>query len=242
MQVYNWLNSVQSFLLPESCPCCGTQTQTRRTFCAACYDALPFNDHACPRCALPLPPQAPAGTLCGRCTRSPPPFHRGVTALCYQPPVSQLISGLKFRRQLHLVTPLARLMIDRLGPIAPLPELLIPVPLHPLRLRERGFNQSLELARELARHLDLELDWRACRRLRATPAQSGLSEKDRRKNLRGAFEVNRRLAGCHVVLFDDVITTGATLVEMSRTLLRAGAGQIDVWALARTPTQASATR
>ncbi|MCU7798210.1 MAG: ComF family protein [Candidatus Thiodiazotropha sp. (ex Myrtea spinifera)] len=126
-------------------------------------------------------------------------------------------------------------MIDRLGDIEDPPDTLIPVPLHPLRLRERGFNQSLELARLLAKYQALDLNWRAVRRIRSTTAQTGLSEKDRRKNLRSAFEVNDDLAGRHVALFDDVITTGATITELSRTLLRAGVKRIDIWALARTP-------
>ena len=150
MQVYNWLNFIQHVLHPEHCPCCGSQTGNRQAFCKACRAALPFNDPACPRCALPLPPETPADTLCGRCSRRPPPYDRAFAALSYQAPVSQLISGLKFHRQLHLAAPLARLMIDRLGAIEPVPDLLMPVPLHPLRLRERGFNQSLELARILA--------------------------------------------------------------------------------------------
>jgi ComF family protein len=235
MQVNNWLNNALSFLLPEHCPCCGGLTGTRLAFCDACRAALPFNDPACPRCALPLPSGTPIGTLCGRCSRQPPPYRQAFAALSYQPPVSQLISGLKFRRQLYLVAPLAWLMIDRLGRIDPLPDLLIPVPLHPLRLRERGFNQSLELARALASHHNLKLDWRCCHRVRATPAQTGLDEKDRRRNLRAAFQVNGDLRGRHAVILDDVITTGATIRELSRTLLRAGAGRVDVWALARTP-------
>ena len=150
--------------------------------------------------------------------------------------MSQLIGRLKFRRQLHLVRPLAQLMIERLGPLGARPDLLIPVPLHPLRLRERGFNQSLELARVVAAHYALSLDWRCCRRMRATSAQSGLHERERRRNLRAAFTVEGDLRGRYLVLFDDVITTGATLGELSKTLLRAGAARVDVWALARTPT------
>lgn len=235
MQVYNWLNFIQHVLHPEHCPCCGSQTGNRQAFCKACRAALPFNDPACPRCALPLPPETSADTLCGRCSRRPPPYDRAFAALSYQAPVSQLISGLKFHRQLHLAAPLARLMIDRLGAIKPVPDLLIPVPLHPQRLRERGFNQSLELARILARHHALRLDWRCCRRVRATAAQTGLDEKARRRNLRAAFQVDGDIRGRHLVLIDDVITTGATLGELSRTLLRAGAERVDVWALARTP-------
>ncbi|MCU7828109.1 MAG: ComF family protein [Candidatus Thiodiazotropha sp. (ex Myrtea sp. 'scaly one' KF741663)] len=235
MPVYNCLNFIRSLVLPERCPCCGIATGSQQFFCNSCYSTLPFNNHACPQCALPLPPQAPPQTLCGRCIQRPPIFHRGVTALRYEAPINHLISGLKFNKQLHLAEPLAKLMIDRLGDIEDPPDTLIPVPLHPLRLRERGFNQSLELARLLAKYQALDLNWRAVRRIRSTTAQTGLSEKARRKNLRSAFEVNDDLAGRHVALFDDVITTGATITELSRTLLRAGVKRIDIWALARTP-------
>ena len=235
MQVYNWLNFIQSLLFPETCPCCGAATGGDRTFCADCHASLPFNHHACPRCALPLPPAASPDIPCGRCSRHPPPHRSAFAALRYEAPVSQLIGHLKFRRQLHLAAPLARLMSERLGPVDPRPDLLVPVPLHPRRLRERGFNQSLELARVLAAQYDLGLDWRVCRRIRATPAQTGLTERERRRNLRNAFRVEGNLRGCHLVVLDDVVTTGATLGELSRTLLRAGAARVDVWALARTP-------
>ncbi|MCU7843961.1 MAG: ComF family protein [Candidatus Thiodiazotropha sp. (ex Monitilora ramsayi)] len=148
-----------------------------------------------------------------------------------------MISSLKFRQRLQLVEPLAKLMIDRLNVTQDLPEVLIPVPLHPTRLRERGFNQSLEIARLLTKDLLIDLDWRSVKRVRPTPAQTGLSEKGRRRNLRSAFAVSEELQASHVVLFDDVITTGATLTELSRLLLRSGVKQVDIWALARTPVQ-----
>jgi ComF family protein len=236
MRVYNWIKFIQTRLFSEACPCCGSATENGHAFCYPCSASLPYNDHACSRCALPLPPEAPPDSLCGRCSRRPPHYQRAFAALSYQPPVSQLIGSLKFRRQLHLVRPLAELMIERLGPLDARPDLLIPVPLHPLRLRERGFNQSLELARALAAHYALSLDWRCCRRIRATPAQSGLNERERRRNLRAAFRAEGDLRGLHLVLFDDVITTGATIGELSKTLMRAGAKRVDVWALARTAT------
>jgi len=235
MEVYSWLKYIQDICYPRCCPLCGIGTHARDAFCEDCRSSLPFNDHACPRCAIPLPVEAPSGTVCGRCTRKSPSFELTLSPLRYEAPFSHLISELKFRRKLHLVTPLARLMIDCGGPPIPRPDTMIPVPLHPHRLQERGFNQSLELARVLAHHYELELDWRLCRRVRSTPAQSGLSEKERRNNLRAAFEVTGKIAGRHLLLLDDVITTGATVSSLSLALLRAGAARIDVWALARTP-------
>ncbi|MCU7890733.1 MAG: ComF family protein [Candidatus Thiodiazotropha sp. (ex Ustalcina ferruginea)] len=149
--------------------------------------------------------------------------------------MSKLISGLKFHRKLYLVEPLARVLTDRMGETFTRPDLIIPVPLHPLRLQERGFNQSLELSRVVARHYHLPVNWQLCRRVRYTQAQSDLCEKARQKNLRQAFEVCGDIQGAHLVLFDDVITTGATVTELSKTLKRAGAKRVDVWAMARTP-------
>jgi len=168
--------------------------------------------------------------------RNPPPFIRSYAALRYEAPVNHLISRFKFHRQLHLAKPLAWLMIEGVGELREPPDVLIPVPLHPQRLRERGFNQSLELARVVARHYGLRLDWHLCRRVRATPPQSELDRKQRWKNLRGAFEVSGNLAGRRVVLLDDVVTTGATVRALGKVLLQAGAAGIEVWTLARTAT------
>jgi ComF family protein len=142
---------------------------------------------------------------------------------------------LKFRHKLHLATALSRLFCEQLPGSLPRPELIIPIPLHPRRQQERGFNQSLELSRVVATELGIKLDWRVCRRIRATPPQSGLDQRSRKKNLRASFVADDSLNGRHIVLFDDVITTGATITAASQALSRAGAARIDVWALARTP-------
>jgi ComF family protein len=141
---------------------------------------------------------------------------------------------LKFRQKLYLAEPLAGLLIERLGEIRERPDLLIPVPLHPLRLRKRGFNQSVELTHKLARHYSLPYDWRICQRIKETKAQSELGERERQKNLRNAFQICAEVKGAHLVVVDDVITTGATVTELSKVLKKAGAKRVDVWAVART--------
>jgi ComF family protein len=167
--------------------------------------------------------------------RRPPPFAASQVPLLYQPPVNRLIGEFKFRQRLYLAEPLSRLFCAALATELSRPDLILPVPLHPRRLRERGFNQSLELAHRIAAELELKIDWRSCRRIRATPPQSGLEQGARRKNLRSAFVADSALSGRHIALFDDVITTGATVTAASRALLQAGASRVDVWALARTP-------
>jgi ComF family protein len=146
-----------------------------------------------------------------------------------------LIGQFKFRQRLHLAAPLSRLFLAQLAENPSLPDLIVPMPLHPVRLRERGFNQSLELARALAAMLDLKIDLWSCRRVHDRPPQSALDQVARQKNLRGAFVADSGLRGRHIALFDDVVTTGATVIAASQALLRAGAGRVDVWALARTP-------
>lgn len=117
-----------------------------------------------------------------------------------------------------------------------MPNYLLPVPLHRRRLKERGYNQALEIARPLARYFHLEISPGVCRRTQATPAQSGLNRKAREKNLRNAFRLIEDVTGLHVTLVDDVVTTGTTVTELARCLKRGGATRVDVWAVARTPT------
>jgi ComF family protein len=145
-----------------------------------------------------------------------------------------LIRNFKFHQQLHLSVPLARLLIARLGQLDNLPDLILPVPLHPDRLKERGFNQTLEIGRIVSKHYAIPLDWGRVKRIRATRAQSHLSEQERRRNLRHAFRVYQSVRGLKLVILDDVITTGSTLAELSKVLKKAGAKQIESWAIART--------
>jgi ComF family protein len=150
--------------------------------------------------------------------------------------VDHLVSGLKFNGRLADGRLLAALLGEHLEAAkVPLPDLLIPVPLHRERLRERGFNQALELARPLGRRFDIPLDLHSIRRQRETAPQSGLERKARRRNLKGAFILTRELEAKHVALVDDVVTTGSTVSELARMLKRGGVQRVDIWALARTP-------
>ena len=187
MQVYNWLNSIQQILYPPRCLLCGADGDQDRDLCRDCAQDLPHNHHACARCALPLPPGSPVGVLCGACTRQAPSFDRCFAALEYDELSGFLISGLKFHHKLNHGRLLSQLLIDYLErQQAPLPDLILPVPLHRQRLRERGYNQALEIARLLGRYFERPVKPRLCRRMRDTPAQTGLDRKTRRKNLRQA--------------------------------------------------------
>lgn len=232
-QVYHWIDSLQSVLYPRTCILCRAPGVEGLDLCGACLERLPHNRNGCDRCALPLP-DGRSG-ICGQCQRSPPPFDRCHSALLYRDPVSHLVAGLKFQGRLHFGRLLGELLARSLqAQTVPRPELVIPVPLHSARLRARGYNQALEIARWVGRALDLPLDAESCRRVRSTAAQSDLPLGERRRNLRGAFALDRPLGVRHLALLDDVVTSGATVAELTKVLKRAGVERVDVWAVART--------
>ncbi len=225
---------LQFALLPPRCLLCGQRSDSSLDLCTGCAGDLARNRLCCPRCALPLQTPAP---LCGECLKREPPFTATSAPFVYVQPLDQLTMRLKFGRSLAAGRVLSQLWIEALRELPPpRPDLLIPVPLHASRLRERGYNQALELARPLAQALAIPLRHDVLSRTRATPAQANLDAKARRRNLKGAFSIAETVAlPAHVVVVDDVMTTGATLRECARTLLRAGVARVDVWALARAP-------
>ena len=221
-------------LVPPRCLLCGAAGADARDLCAGCAGDLALNVVCCPRCALPLATPAP---LCGECLAHEPPFAAAWAPFVYAHPLDLLETRFKFGRDLAAGRVLADLILERAGIDAPVhPALLIAIPLHRARLRERGYNQALELARPLARALGIPLRHDLLVRDKATPPQTGLDAAARRRNLRGAFALapDANLPA-HVALFDDVMTTGATLREAARILRRGGAERVDVWALARAP-------
>jgi ComF family protein len=233
-EVDGWIDRGLLVLLPPRCLLCGGRGAGTRDLCAGCAADLELNTPCCPCCALPLATPAPA---CGACLARAPPFASAWAPLRYGHPLDLLEARFKFHADLAAGRVLAEHLAECAARDRPAsPSLLVPVPLHVTRLRERGYNQALELARPLARALGIPLRHDALLRTRATPAQTGLDAKMRRRNLRGAFAVAADFAWPdHVALFDDVMTTGATLGEAARTLRRAGVARVDAWALARAP-------
>lgn len=155
-------------------------------------------------------------------------------ALChYQQPVSHLIQALKFGARHACARTLGLLMAEKLRKLQRTPAVIIPIPLHPLRYRERGFNQSAEIAAVIGRELTIPLNLSACQRVRHTPAQAGLSARERRKNLRQAFRVSAHSLPDSVAIVDDVVTTGTTVNELATALRKFGVTHIEVWTIAR---------
>ena len=227
----DWPRIIQNLIFPPTCLLCGDPGDGGWDICPACLKSLPFLENACPVCGLPL--SSPTASVCGDCQNAPPPQDRLITPLRYEEPVRHLIKGLKFGSRLAHARLLGALLAERVERRPDLPEVLLPVPLHPSRYRERGFNQALEIARVVARRHNLALDYKICRRTRPTHAQAQLHAKERRENLRRAFQLTRDLPWRHVAIIDDVVTTGSTVAELASILRQGGASLIEVWACAR---------
>lgn len=200
--------------------------------CADCAAALPRLADGCPLCAA----VSPAGEVCGRCLKRPPAFDRLRAVYRYEFPVDVLVRQLKYAGELACAGWLAGRLTEVIAAAAGArPEVIVPMPLHPRRLRERGFNQAVLLARRVGAGLRLPVLAEACRRLRDTPPQVGLSHAERRRNLRAAFACDTDLSGRRVALLDDVMTSGASLDALAGAVRRAGAVAVEAWAIARTP-------
>jgi ComF family protein len=231
-QINRWRrgsSSLLSRLWPQDCFVCG-QPGGDVAICTACEQELPWlGADCCPVCALPTP----EGQLCGQCLRSPPHFDATRAAFLYAHPVREMILALKFGAAFAVEDVLARSLLKVAGDLAA--DCIVPMPLHRTRVAERGFNQSLELAKKAGYALGIRVLPRLVERDVNTAHQAGLPIKQRRKNLRGAFRCVESVAGLHVLVVDDVITSGATLNELARTLKLAGATHVTNLLVARTP-------
>lgn len=238
-------DSPVSWLFPATCPACLGKGEPGVDLCRACLAELPLAGDSCALCAGETAQGSAPGTVCGRCLADPPAFDRAFAAFPYAPPIDELIRGLKFAGRLHCARPLGALFAARVIHAGErLPDCFLPVPLHPVRLRRRGFNQSLEITRTLSRRLGVPFDAHALKRIRAGVPQTALPAKQRLKNPRGAFALapnfhkgfQKRLGEPpgFVAVVDDVMTTGATVNEIARVLRRAGVARVEAWVVART--------
>ncbi len=221
-------------VLPAVCSLCGTQLRDDHRICDDCRQQLPLNLHGCACCDLPLEHATPPGSLCGDCQKQSYHFDRVRAALHYRPPVDDLISGFKYHQRLDQGRLLADLLTEHLLQQQTDIDLLLPMPLHPRRLRERGFNQASELCRPISRALQIPWSSAVLQRSRDGAHQRTSSSRQRRRNIRQAFDCRGQIPR-RVALIDDVVTTGATADEVAHTLKKAGAQWVEVWAVARTP-------
>ena len=193
---------------------------------------LPRINYGCECCGRELAKNA---TICGECLNHPTPFTHTIAPFHYAEPIDKFIIALKFHGQLLYAKLLGELLAERLIEYyknTAEPEIIIPIPLHTQRLKERGFNQALEIAKPIAKKLQLPLERYHCQRVKNTAAQTTLTAKERRHNVKQAFGVNKKLPE-HVAVIDDVITTGSTMTEFCKTLKKSGTIIIDVWCCAR---------
>jgi ComF family protein len=224
---FNICTKFKQILPAQPCQLCGSMTP-HSILCEPCDASLPYLNAAhCPVCALPTLNSA----ICGQCLQHPPHYKRTIAVFAYAFPLNKLILALKYGDKLHLAGFLAEQLSHRINA---LPDCIVAMPLHPARLKERGFNQSMQLSKHIGKYLNIPVLMHACVRLRNTPSQSTLPLNERSRNVRKAFSCVQDVAGKHVAIVDDVMTTGATLNELALVLLNAGATEVSAWVVART--------
>jgi ComF family protein len=246
----SFLGQFIDLIYPPRCSICekflwkdrAKKDQQELLFCNPCFDGFSeITPPLCPTCGRPFASEVDEDHLCGDCLRKRPYYDTMRAPYLFAGGIMEAIHQFKYARKSYLANSLgfllasfARKWLHRADSF-----LMMPVPLHPKRLRERDFNQSLLLARYAAPLLGLELDFLSLKRIRYTQPQTGLKSDERRKNVRGAFEIDDRkvVKGRCVLLVDDVTTTGNTLNECARTLKRAGAKEVFCLTLARTSGQ-----
>lgn len=225
MKIYS--NSI----FPKHCPVCLSNTNVV-SLCRNCLSNMAHLGHCCRICLAPIERQA--GNICVPCSESVP-FDQVVALTRYMPPVSDLICRLKYRHHIYLAKILGALLANHIkNNRQTLPELLIVVPLHKQRIRQRGFNQAVEIARTVSTKLGLKTDYRCIEKSKITPLQTTLNSQQRRNNLKGAFRLRHPIYAKSVAVLDDVMTTGATVSAIASLLKRNGVCRVEAWVLART--------
>ncbi|MDG5469702.1 ComF family protein [Deltaproteobacteria bacterium IMCC39524] len=224
--------------LPPACLLCGQLLPPGfdpQEFCAECQASMPpLGRSHCSCCSQPFPASS-SQHLCATCLQRPAAFSTVHAACSYQERVKDAIHQLKYRNQVNLAEPLGKLLGKSLevAEVGFKPECIIPVPLHPGRLKKRGYNQALEISRPLARKMQVPIDTTLLQRTLKTPPQQGLTAAERRSNLRNAFIVTTTPSARNILLVDDVMTTGETVRECSRVLMKNNIAEVQVAVIGR---------
>lgn len=228
--IKNILKKISNIILPPVCILCSQKTYRKIDLCHACENDLECIKNPCVICGNHLPENT---NICGQCLKRQPAFDETTAPLSYEMPTTKLITGLKFHHHLINAKILGALLNKYLTQ-AENPDVIIPVPLHKKRLRHRGFNQAIEIAKPISKALNIPIDRFSCRRIRNTESQTLIKAKLRRKNVKNAFRINPNFKACHVAIVDDVLTTGNTVNELASALKKAGVKKVSVWSSART--------
>ncbi len=230
------IKKLLSWLLPYTCILCGNPSHREQDLCLPCYQDLPLSKTSCNICAASLPTENNT-LICGQCLQQTRPFDTTFALFDYKTPIDSLLLELKFNQKLVNARILGELMAESIQKIwyqtKPLPDVIIPVPLHSHRLIERGYNQAIEIARPIAKRCRIAINAKACLRIKPTAPQATLTAKERETNIKQAFTTTMRWDNYHIAVIDDVITTGNTIREFCHLLKSNGAKNIDVWCCAR---------
>ncbi len=234
--VNNWLKNNQQLnistlsklFFKQKCLLCGAKADSEISLCLDCLDYLPRAPKpSCPQCGLKT-----RGEICGNCLRHQPYYDYTYALFSYAYPVDAILQHYKYKNALYLSQTLGRLLQAKIVDFDI--DAIIPMPLHPNRIKQRGFNQSLEVAKVITKQLNIKLDVTSCTRIKNTPPQASLTVKERIKNMQGAFDCQATFTNQHIALIDDVMTTGASLNALAKTLKKAGAVKVSCYVLART--------
>ena len=217
--------------LPTTCILCDNKGVIGKDICAICFENLLKNNYYCYQCGTPLESITQIN-LCGYCQSIAPAFKTCHAPFLYQGIIRYLITYLKFNQHYKNARLLGQLFVESLAGHK-LPQCIIPVPLHKKRYRQRGFNQSFEIAKTIGAQLQIPIEAKLCIRHRNTPHQVGLTIKDRHNNVKNAFSLIKETHYTHIAILDDVMTTGATLQEIACILKKAGVINIELWVCAR---------
>jgi len=233
-QIKNYADKGCNWLFPETCLICKKtyQNAPSNCLCSTCHTQLLYLDQHCSLCGFALPKHT---DHCGRCLTQPPAYDHYFCAFQYQSVIRDLICQFKYSGRPELAKPLAALFMHELhAKDIGLPDLIIPVPMHLNKLRQRGFNQSALLAKQLSKKMAIPYSDKIIKKHQHTPPQAELNHKQRLNNIKGSFVINKSLHAKNVAIIDDVVTTGATMHEMTKILRKSGVNCIHVWGVAQT--------
>jgi ComF family protein len=232
----NWLKINQklnvsnliSLLFKQNCILCASATDLAHSLCHDCVESLPYAPKlSCPQCGLES-----QGEICGSCLKNEPHYDFTHALFSYAYPIDAILQHYKYNNALYLSHTFGHLLAEKIINFDS--DIMMAMPLHPTRIKTRGFNQSLEVAKIIAKQFNIQLDTTSCQRIKNTPPQASLALKERAQNMKGAFACNANFKGKHIALVDDVMTTGASLNELAKTLKLAGAAKVSCYILART--------
>lgn len=234
----NLIKALSNSIIETRCVLCSDFVSRNVSLCEACEMDLPLNDFACVRCAIPMPaPESEQYTrICGECISQPSDIDYAYSLFHYEAPMVELITQMKFGKKITHASILDYLFSKHFAQLLAgksKPDAILPIPLHPRRLAKRGFNQSLEISRSLSKAIDVPILLDLARRIKNTQSQTDLSKKSRRQNVKGCFKLLQKPIYSHIVIVDDVVTTGATTKEMASLLKKAGVKKVGVLSVAR---------